>query len=212
MNWFLKGEENILSLVNKIGQIIIVSALWLVSCLPIVTIGAATSALYYTVVKVIRKEHGYLMKEYQKAFIRNLKKGCIFTFGMIVWCIVIYLNRAYMGIEDTLKSRYFILIYNALLALTFGVGIYLYPALSRFDIKMVQLLKMSFHMALRNLPITLLLMAGTVLCIVGVWLLPIFMTLIIPGCWCYFSSMLIEKVMRLYMKKPTDDEEAWYYS
>lgn len=211
MNWILKGEESILSFINKIGQLIIVTVLWLISCLPIITIGTACSAMYYTVVKVIRREHGYLHKEYMKAFKRNVKNGCIFTIGFIIWGLILYLNRGYVGHEGTLKSRYFILIYDLLIAITIGMAVYLFPNLSRFKLKNLELIKMSLHMAFRNLPITLLLIAGTFLCMIAIWFLPIFMTLLIPGFWCYISSYLIEKVLKLYMAKPVDGEELWFY-
>ena len=173
--------------------------------------GTACSAMYYTVVKVIRREHGYLHKEYIKAFKKNLKSGCIFTIALILWGIILYLNRAYVSQEGTLKSKYFILIYDLLSGITIGMAIYLFPNLSRFNLKNFELIKMSLHMAFRNLPITLLLIAGTFVCAMLIWYLPIFMTLLLPGCWCYISSLLIEKVLKLYMAKPVDEEELWFY-
>lgn len=210
MNVIKKGEETILSLVHKIGRIIIVTVLWLISCLPIITIGTASSAMYYTMVKVIRREYGYIHKEYLRAFKRNFKNGCIFTTIFILWGWILYLNRIYMGQEGSSTARYFILIYDILLFISLAIIVYLFPILSRFQLSKLELMRMSFHMAFRNLPITLLLVSGTIVSIMAVWLLPIVMTLLIPGIWCYISSLLIEKVMKLYIVKPVDGEEAWY--
>lgn len=210
MNVIKKGEETILSLIHKIGRIIIVTVLWLISCLPIITIGTASSAMYYTMVKVIRREYGYIHKEYLRAFKRNFKNGCIFTTIFILWGWILYLNRIYMGQEGSSTARYFILIYDILLFISLAIIVYLFPILSRFQLSKLELMRMSFHMAFRNLPITLLLVSGTIVSIMAVWLLPIVMTLLIPGVWCYISSLLIEKVMKLYIVKPVDGEEAWY--
>ena len=210
MNVIKKGEETILSYVHKVGQIIIVSVLWLISCLPIITIGAASSAMYYTIVKVIRREYGYIHKEYLRAFKRNLKNGCIFTTIFLLWGWILYFNRMYMGQEGSSTGRYFTMIYDVLSCISFAIIVYLFPILSRFQLSKLELMKMSFHMAFRNLPITLLLVAGTIISIMAVWFLPIVMTLLIPGVWCYISSLLIEKVMKLYMVKPVDGEETWY--
>lgn len=210
MNVIKKREETILSLVHKIGRIIIVTVLWLISCLPIITIGTASSAMYYTMVKVIRREYGYIHKEYLRAFKRNFKNGCIFTTIFILWGWILYLNRIYMGQEGSSTARYFILIYDILLFISLAIIVYLFPILSRFQLSKLELMRMSFHMAFRNLPITLLLVSGTIVSIMAVWLLPIVMTLLIPGVWCYISSLLIEKVMKLYIVKPVDGEEAWY--
>ena len=39
---------------NKVGDIILLSVLWLVCSLPVVTMGTATCAAYYTAAKVLR--------------------------------------------------------------------------------------------------------------------------------------------------------------
>ena len=44
--------------VSQILDCIVLSFLWIVSSLPIITIGASTTALYYAVDKVIRREEG----------------------------------------------------------------------------------------------------------------------------------------------------------
>ena len=52
------------------------SIFWIALCLPIVTIGPATAALYYTVVKVFRhKSDDGAFGMYWKAFVQNLRRG-----------------------------------------------------------------------------------------------------------------------------------------
>lgn len=50
------------------------SLLWVLCCMPIVTIGPATAALYYTVVKTFRHKYDGAFGIYVKQFWRNLKK------------------------------------------------------------------------------------------------------------------------------------------
>ena len=52
------------------------SIFWIALCLPVVTIGPATAALYYTVVKVFRhKSDDGAFGMYWKAFVQNLRRG-----------------------------------------------------------------------------------------------------------------------------------------
>ena len=51
------------------------SLLWVLLCIPIVTAGSATAALYYTVVKVFRHGREDAFTTYLKAFKDNLKQG-----------------------------------------------------------------------------------------------------------------------------------------
>ena len=46
----------LMQLLNKLADLLTLSILWLLGCLPIVTIGASTTALYYAVMKMIRGE------------------------------------------------------------------------------------------------------------------------------------------------------------
>ena len=63
-------------------DILYVSVLWILACIPIVTIGAATTALYYTVNKVVRHTRGYVWKDFWGAFRSNFKQSTI------VWLVV----------------------------------------------------------------------------------------------------------------------------
>ena len=46
------------------GNIILATILWIIGCIPVVTIGTSTAALYYTVVKSVRKDVGYVHSEF----------------------------------------------------------------------------------------------------------------------------------------------------
>ena len=47
--------------------------------IPIITIGPATAALYYTVVKVVRRNRETVIKSFFHSFKSNLKQGILFT-------------------------------------------------------------------------------------------------------------------------------------
>lgn len=80
---------------------------------------------------------------------------------------------------------------------TAATTIYLFPVLSRFEMRLPQMVKLSFVMCLRYLPYTLLIAAGTAL--VG-WLLfyklPMACTLVLPGAWCLAITFLMEKAQK----------------
>ena len=54
-------------------NIIYVSVLWILFSIPIITIGASSTALYYTVTKVIRHGRSYIFREFWQSFKSNLK-------------------------------------------------------------------------------------------------------------------------------------------
>ncbi|MFQ7880190.1 MAG: DUF624 domain-containing protein [Blautia producta] len=68
---FMEYDSPIMAGIGKVIDIIWLSTLWFICCLPIVTIGASTTALYYTSVKAIRKNRGYVTKTFFHAFKMN---------------------------------------------------------------------------------------------------------------------------------------------
>ena len=62
---------------GKVVDCAILSVLWLVCCLPVITIGVSSTALYYTVHKSIRGNRGYTTKNFFHAFKDNFKPATL---------------------------------------------------------------------------------------------------------------------------------------
>ena len=101
-NW-LNPDNKFFSFMGKAFDILVLNSIWLLLCVPlpiltitwiaktenmlfliltfltILPIVPATTALYYAVVKSVRKERSYAIKEFFRSFIRNLKQGVILT-------------------------------------------------------------------------------------------------------------------------------------
>lgn len=70
-------DSPIVSSLTKIGDIICVSALWIVFSLPIFTIGASTVALYTVVYRNFRSGKGYVWKTFWDAFRAEFKRSTL---------------------------------------------------------------------------------------------------------------------------------------
>jgi len=88
MSGFFNLENPVFQLLGKVCDMLFVSVVYIVLCLPIVTIGPANTALYYAIVKVIRRERGYIFREFFRSFKLNFKRGAIvgilLTLAMII--------------------------------------------------------------------------------------------------------------------------------
>lgn len=213
MGDFFSADGSFFKVMNKVGNIFYVSILWLLCCIPVVTIGAATIAMYYTMVKVVRRENGYVSKEYFRVFKENLKNGIIMTIFFLVAGLVLYIDRAYMDSFGTQGAAVVSLLYTLLILVVLGLFQYLFPVMSRFTMGKLESFRLAGIMVFRHLPTTialiLIMLAG--FCIV--MLIPIPMIFVVPGTCCFFSSFLMEKILLKYMAKPQteSDKEKWYY-
>lgn len=75
MEGFFKFDGFFFALLNRIANLFLLNLIFLVSCLPVFTIGAALSALYRVGLKSVDDAFMSVGKEYIKAFKENFKQG-----------------------------------------------------------------------------------------------------------------------------------------
>ena len=76
-------DSGIMRVLSKICDIVCLNVLWLVCSLPIITIGASTTALYTVMLKLVKNEEGYIFKGFLHAFKLNFKQSTI------IWLILL---------------------------------------------------------------------------------------------------------------------------
>ncbi len=208
----LDHEGPIFTFLDKVGRMILLSVLWFVGCLPIVTIGTSTTALYYAVIKNIRRDHGTAFQEFWRSYRSNLKRGVPATVILLLIGYLLAVNFAYLT-ADGMDGSNFLLWGSVIIAfLCIGIFVYLWPVLSRFSMGLMNAVKLSFVMAIRFIPITIALAAGTVLiCYLQMFVLPIPFILILPALWIWIVTYPMEHVLRKFMPPKQDEDEAWYY-
>lgn len=218
MGNFFSVDSPVINFLNKVCDVILLSIVFIICCIPVITIGPALTALYYTTVKVIRRERGYMFKEFFKSFKTNFKSGVFLTFLFALALYILYIDRNYaVAMAETNQQMAFILscIFNAISVIVFLTLIYAFPVLSRFTVKGFQLMKTSFFMSIRHLPSTILVAAILIVAGLGMYLIPI-LFIIVPALAAFLCSFMIERVFRKYMPAPNENAEEegtdeWYW-
>ena len=120
---------------SKFIDMIMLNVIFLISCIPVFTIGAAWTAMYYTCVKVIRRDRGKVWQEYKHSFVVNFKAAT----G--VWVILAVAE----GVLAVLTFRLLVHGHGSLSAAVIGLAmagflftlammIYAFAVLSRFTV------------------------------------------------------------------------------
>lgn len=210
MERLFRQDGPLLTLLNKTGQIIIINLLWLIGCIPVVTIGTSTIAMYYAIVKTVRAECGYPGKEFFRAYKKNLLKGIPFVLITIAVIWLLFENRNYVSTLGSYRGLVIFLVYDVLVLIAAAMLMYAVPVLSRFQISFIRYVKMIFVMSIRYLPTTIVLAAGLAGIVILIGYFP--MTVICaPGIWCYLASFLTERAMRPFMPPREEGGSEWYY-
>lgn len=196
---------------RQTGGTIMLTVMWAIGCLPIITIGTSTAALYYAIMKSVRKNCGHPSKEFFRAYKRNLKTGiaatCILLalagiIGYEIWLVNV--NGLALGDTWTVASK-------AMLGVLGVIGVYIFPVMSRFSVKFSALWKLAFVMAIRSWYLSLLYVLLFIFMAILQWqVLPMPLILITPGLTVYIGSYLMERAMKKYMPLAEGENEEWY--
>lgn len=199
---------------NKIVDAFFLSVIFLITCLPIITIGPALTALYYATAKSLRRDRGYISKEYFKAFKVNFGQGVISGLIVTVAAFILVIDWNYAKRLHNNVGVVLFTIFTALIVILFCISIYVFPVLSRFKTKTLHLFKTAFFMSMRHLPSTILMAIIVLFFVLLVYLfrIPI---LFAPALCALVVSFLMERIFKKYMPEKSEDEEAngvdeWY--
>ncbi len=209
MGNFFAYEGKVSIFFRKCTELLMINTLWLICCIPIITIGPATTAMYYTIQKSVLHNRGYVSREYFRSFKENCKQG------MIIWSI--YLALGMWFVQDV----YFF--YNQLLAgnnigilwFLFAVlivilillSIYTFAYLARFENTVLKTIKESFIIMFVHLWMNIKLIA-ILLIVALVGYLNFLFLLIIPASAMFAICRSMERILRKYMSE--EDKKLEY--
>lgn len=189
-----------------VADILLMSGLWFVCSVPIVTLGAATTALYDCAVRCVRGRDQKIFARFFRTFKRELGQSVLcelFWAGVIAvgyWLIKTFGNHVAVTDAAVVATVAMLLI----LVVAVGVACWVLPLLSRFTFSFGPLNATAVKLALANIPRTMALGLSTVVaawvCIQ--WWIPF---LFVPMLLMLLWSLLLEPVFRKYMPEETDE-------
>ena len=153
----------------------LLNILFLLCCLPLVTIGASASALYSVCLKLVRNEETYVAKDFFHAFRQNLKQGIFLHLILSVATAIIVFDLFVMWniMEYAILYKWAFVIMVIFSVLFFMTVLYVYPLLAQFNNTVKGYLRAAVGLALKHFAYTImfLLLSAT----------PIAAALLIPG-------------------------------
>ena len=194
------SPDNLLwTIVSKGVDIVGLSLVWGFLCIPVVTIGPATAALYYTVVKCLRQNEKGTFGVYFRSFRSNLKNGILATLIILPAALLIAVGYSIMK-ENRASNAGAVMFVAYYIALVVPAGIvcWLFPLMGRFEFKLMDAFKTAAQLAVRHLPSTVvvvLLSAETVILLLEKWW-PVFFA---PAIAALLASLFFERIFPKYL-------------
>lgn len=211
MNLF-NPESKLMIFLNRITDYLILTLLWILCCIPIFTIGASTTAMFYTSFKMLDNEDSYVTRCFFKSFKENFKQSTLLWLLAVAILVFLWVDfRFYSSLDAGVMRFVGLVVFGFLLALYAIMMLYLFPYVSRFHCTFKQSLKVSLLLGIRHLPTTIF-MAIVDAAIVFVCLYYLILFMFMPGFLCLANSFLLRRVFKKYMPEkeeiPDDDSFA----
>ena len=185
------------------------SVLWLAFSLPVITMGAASAALYTTVLKYIRRGEGYLWRTFWGAFKENWRRSTLAWLAALALLALLLIDalvfRSMALAGRPLGNLYWVILVLLCAAVTWCAYLAAYSARFNGSVKEVlrfSLLLMALH-PIRALSVFLPILGGAALVLIAPALLAL-----APAAACWMGSVTIEKVFLLHMRPEDLEKEA----
>lgn len=185
---------------DKAVRLVWLSILWILCSIPVITIGASTTALYSVTLKYVRDEEGYLTSSFFRAFKENFRQSSLIWGMSLAAGIFLFMDFAFYyrgGFHHSLSVFLFTVFMGVFVTFLFA-NIYVYPLLAYFDNTIKHTISNGLIMAVRHLPssMAMLVLAFAILVAGFLFFPPLLFAA--PGLTAYINSRILRKIFDQY--------------
>ena len=142
---------------EKISNIVILNFLYILFSIPIITIGASTTATYFVAMKIVQNEEGYIFRTFIKSFKENFKISTIvWIMIMLVGGVLILDFHISNAIPNSSISNIFKLILTMVSIIIIFNITYVFPIICKFDNSIKNTIINATLISIQNLPYTII--------------------------------------------------------
>lgn len=158
MKGLLDIEGPVMQLITRIVYAVWLNILWFICCLPVFTVGASTTALFYVTLKIAKNEEGAVTRAFFRSFKENFRQATVIWLIMLVAGVIlgidgyIFYHMRFDNILWTLGTAVFM----AVLVAYAIVLMYIFPLVARFDNTIWAMFRNSLMIGMRFLLCTVL--------------------------------------------------------
>ena len=200
MSSFFNYDNAVWRAIGKIADCVFLSAFWVFCSLPIFTIGASTTALYYATNKALRNSRGYVWSEFFHAFKANFKQSTLVWLAVLGVYVVSILDCFFARqLWETIPLfKILFLVFFVVMVFVTMWSLYVFPYIARFENTTKATMKNCVFISVANFPWTLLLLVLFVVAVAAFLFFPIGM-LCVPGIYMILANRILERIFKKYM-------------
>lgn len=216
LNQLEKGTDTrnpIIKFFEHFGELFVLNLIFILACIPVITIGAAVTALLTMTNKMIRAEDGNIWEGFWKAFRSNFKPATILWIISGIYIYIIYMVYMTMLRQTETASNVLTVSLGLLLVVFTFIFPLLFPLVARYENTTWNYIKNALVISIVNLKAWFV--------ITVIWFIPIFVfmanpiifayiwylwILIMCSACAYSTSLIMKPIYEKLEKKEEADE------
>lgn len=149
---FMNYDSRFSRALNRLTELVLLNFVFILTCIPVFTIGAAITALYSITLKMVRNEEGYIIQGFFKDFKNNFKQATAF------WLIelILFFQLRVLFVAAAVNGGRMIQIYTVI---TWTLGIlyslyflFVFPLTATFQNTFFKIARNGFVMIVSHFP------------------------------------------------------------
>ena len=211
----MKQDSKFMEALAWLGDICLLSLLYIVCCIPVITIGAATTALYYDALKLAENRQQYIARDFLRTFRQNVRQATVIWLIILAGCAVLVADLLVAaGMERSALQAAIVIGAGCVGVVLALMTLYVFPVLARFDNTVKNTMRNALFMAIRHFPSSIVIMALHILPLLLAAASPAgFVRVVLPALLLagavlpYLEAKMFSRIFRLYYPK-TDSPAA----
>lgn len=203
MNNLFSPDNPVISTLNSVVDTFVLGFLWLLCSIPIITIGASTTALCYAYNKAVCEKESYAIKAFFDSFKLNFKQATMLWIIMATIFAICVLNYCVARtMADQIKFMNVpIIVASVIFIVVLMWAMYVFPYLARFENTTQEIMKNCVLIMIADFKWTVVL---TALFAVTALLFPLTLCMS-ASLHIFFANKVYEKVFSRYVKDQESD-------
>ena len=151
-------DSRIMIFLSRVADLVILNILWLVCCIPVVTIGASTTAMYHVIRHWQKDSVSSIMRDFCQSFKEDFKQATPVYLILLIPTVAVVMNAMLIFNPENSAAvpSYLLVIWFISALILLFISSFVYPVMAFFADSIFKTLRNAMVLALANLPRTIL--------------------------------------------------------
>lgn len=151
-------DSRIMIFLSRVADLVILNILWLICCVPVVTIGASTTAMYHVIRHWQKDSVSSIMRDFFQSFKEDFKQATPVYLILLIPTAAVVMNAMLIFNPENSAAvpSYLLVIWFISALILLFISSFVYPVMAFFADTLFKTLRNAMVLALANLPRTIL--------------------------------------------------------